>query len=351
MIVRGLLFFAIFFATIDVAQAAPPAIGGMLPAGEFWQAYKTRFISPSGRVIDNGNAGVSSSEGQGYGMILAVASDDRTTFDLLWRWTQAQLLRDDGLFSWKWDPNSTPHVSDPNNATDGDLLIAWALAEAAEFWPGGSYGSASKELATAITRAGVADTSFGPALLPGTRGFGSSQRPDGPVINLSYWVYPALWRLQSIAPDGPWGALAKTGVAIGALARFGDAKVPSDWISLANHAVPAEGFAPTFGYDAIRVPLYLAWGGLGTKENLSSYSVLWRDSTAVPQRFVVTTGEPTDALSEKGYRAIAALVRCAVSGSKIPLDLVGADVDLYYPTTLRALVMIAARQRYPRCLQ
>jgi len=144
-------------------------------------------------------------------MILAVASDDRTTFDLLWRWTQAQLLRDDGLFSWKWDPNSTPHVSDPNNATDGDLLIAWALAEAAEFWPGGSYGSASKELATAITRAGrrryfirtgTASRDSGIWLEP------TARRASHKSFLLGL---PALWRLQSIAPDGPGEPSQKRG--------------------------------------------------------------------------------------------------------------------------------------------
>jgi len=41
--------------------------------------------------------GISHSEGQGYGMLLAVAADDRPTFDLLWGWTRAQLmLRNDG---------------------------------------------------------------------------------------------------------------------------------------------------------------------------------------------------------------------------------------------------------------
>jgi endo-1,4-beta-D-glucanase Y len=351
MIVRTALIVAVFLAAFNVAKAAPPPIGGSLRAPEFWQAYKTRFINPSGRLVDNGNAGISHSEGQGYGMILAVAADDRAAFDLLWQWTQAQLLREDGLFAWKWDPKSTPHVSDANNATDGDLLIAWALAEAAEFWPGSPYRAASQELDLAIARSAVTETSFGPVLLPGIQGFRRGQRPDGPVINLSYWVFPALWRLQSVSPDGPWGALAKSGVAIASVARFGDAKLPTDWISLAGRPAPAEGFAPTFSYDSIRVPLYLAWGGLGTKANLASYSDLWREPTATPSRVDVTTGESTEALSEKGYRAITALVRCAVAGTKISSDLLGADADLYYPTTLRAFVMIAAHQRYPQCLQ
>jgi hypothetical protein len=43
-------------------------------------------------------------------------------------------------------------------------------------------------------------------------------------------------------------------------------------------------------------------------------------------------------------------VRCAVAGAAIPPALTGDDVDLYYPTTLRALVLIAAHQRYPQCL-
>ena len=37
------------------------------------------------------------------------------------------LQRGDGLFSWKWSPNTSDPVPDKNNAADGDILIAWAL--------------------------------------------------------------------------------------------------------------------------------------------------------------------------------------------------------------------------------
>ncbi len=77
-------------------------------------------------MIDRTNGGVSHSESQGYGMLLAVAANDRAAFEAIWAWTQAHLyVRGDNLASWKWDPAATPHVADPNNATDGDLLIAW----------------------------------------------------------------------------------------------------------------------------------------------------------------------------------------------------------------------------------
>jgi len=34
--------------------------------------YQSKFISPEGRVIDDANGGISHSEGQGYGMLIAV---------------------------------------------------------------------------------------------------------------------------------------------------------------------------------------------------------------------------------------------------------------------------------------
>jgi len=46
-----------------------------------WERFKTRFISAEGRVIDTGNGHISHSEGQGVGMLLAVAHDDQTTFE------------------------------------------------------------------------------------------------------------------------------------------------------------------------------------------------------------------------------------------------------------------------------
>jgi endo-1,4-beta-D-glucanase Y len=347
---RWLLAAAVLISASGIVQAAPPTVGGSLHAPAFWQAYKARFITPAGRVIDAANKNISHSEGQGYAMLLAVAADDRATFDLLWQWSRAQLIRDDSLFAWKWDPESTPHVIDANNASDGDLLIAWALAEAGDYWPGAPYRAAAAEIAEAIAKEDVVETAFGPTLTPGRIGFEAEDRPDGPVVNLSYWVFPALWRLRTIAPDGPWGALVKSGTAIAASARFGAQQLPTDWISLKGAPRPADGYPRTFGYDAIRIPLYLAWGGLATKATFAPYAALWADPAAPPRRIDLGAGEPLEPMPNKGYLAIAALTRCAALRTRIPSDLTGADLDSYYPSTMRALTLIAARQRFPQCL-
>ena len=115
-------------------DATPMALGGTLNA-QLWMNYRSRFVSDNGRVVDTANNMISHSEGQGYGMLLAVAARDRAGFERIWNWTRANLMvRDDQLIAWRWEPNARPAVADMNNATDGDILVAWALAEAAEQW-------------------------------------------------------------------------------------------------------------------------------------------------------------------------------------------------------------------------
>jgi endo-1,4-beta-D-glucanase Y len=335
------------------AMAAPPAsFRGSLQAPELWQAYKKAFVSPGGRVVDNANNGISHSEGQGYGMLLAVAADDPATFATLWTWTRSQLmLRDDGLAAWRWDPAATPHVGDRNNAADGDILIAWALAEAGEAWGQASYKAAALSMIRSIAVTDVGESPFGPVLKPGVTGFAAGDRPDGPVVNLSYWVFPALQRFGAISSDPAFGKLADAGLAIAAKARFGQAHLPSDWLSLAGPSpTPAQGFAPTFGYDAIRIPLYLVWGRFATGDLLDPYATFFAASGETAVRLDVTTGQRFEPFSDSGYRAIGALARCVRSGTTLPAELRVAEVDRYYPTTLRALVLIAARQVAPQCL-
>ena len=98
-----------------------------------WDTFKQGFVEADGRVVDTGQARISHSEGQGFAMVFATHYDDRPTFERLWQWTQRNLqVRDDALLAWRWE--SQRGVTDRNNATDGDLLVAWALVRASEKW-------------------------------------------------------------------------------------------------------------------------------------------------------------------------------------------------------------------------
>lgn len=329
-------------------------LGGALKSPEAWMAYKKRFIAEQGRVIDTANDHVSHSEGQGYAMLLAVAANDRATFDRLWGWTRANLMvRNDELVAWRFDPQHRPAVGDMNNASDGDLLIAWALAEAAEYWDDLPLRMAARRIAVELSRKVVLfKTKMGALLLPAVAGFNASDRSDGPVVNLSYYVFPAFARLDSVAPEVDWAGLTQTGLDLLEAARPTPQTLPADWIALEGwRARPAEGFAPEFAYNAVRIPLYLAWAGVGERAHYAPFLAWAQRAKEAPPIVDVASGKDVGQFGGGGIASIAALVSCVVDGGKLPADFAAprANED-YYPATLHLLALLAAQMRYSSCL-
>gem|GEM_PF-200987 len=328
-------------------------MGGMLAGGSLWREYSARFVDPSGRVIDTGNGGISHSEGQGYGMLIAVAAGDRAGFDRMWAWTRAELgVRYDHLFGWKWDP-ARSRVVDANDASDGDLLIAWALAEAAAYWNDSGYlVDATKIVADIESKLIRRYASPGAVLLPAVTGFSENERPDGPVVNLSYWIFPALARLAQLDGRPEWADLTKTGLGLIETARFGSARLPVGWTSIGREAPAlARGHKIRFGYNAIRIPLYMYWSGLTSQSIFRDLVDAW-ESGPGGVRVIGGEGAVVDQpLAEQGYGAIAALARCAANGQPFPADFYKPRVnENYFPTTLHIMAIMAAISRGGRCL-
>ncbi len=334
-------------------DVAKPLVG-TLHDPEAWRAYKARFVTAAGRVVDTANNGISHSEGQGYGMLLAVAANDRAAFDQIWGWTRANLMvRDDELIAWRWEPNARPAVADTNDASDGDLLVAWALAEAADAWGSLPYRIAGRRIAVEVGRKLLLPHSgFGALLLPGVAGFAAEDRTDGPVVNLSYWVFPAFARLSLVAPDVDWLGLSRNGLELVKQTQLGPARLPTEWTSL-HDARPraADGFPQQFAYNAIRIPLYIAWAGLGQPELYAPFVRVWQNRGGGALPIVdAATGRPTDWLREKGYAAVAVLTSCAANGTPASGDerRIHSDEN-YYAVTLNLLAVIAGHMRYPSC--
>lgn len=307
---------------------------------EAWSAYKNAFLDPGGRIIDTGNGNISHSEGQGYGMWLAVLSDNLADFELIWSFTRTELLvRDDGLSAWKWDPRTRPHVTDINNATDGDILIAYALALAAGQWNRQDYAEASTAIASAILKKTVVQRGGRTLLLPAASGFGEDDRGDGPVVNPSYLIFEAFPVLDLVAPSPLWKALADDGVAqVGAFA-FSDRKLPADWVSIKTKPQPAAGFPPEFGYNAVRIPLYLSRAKMGAPELLARLKDGMALESGAAGTFDLKSGAVKDVLSDPGYRVIPALAACVAGGPAIPTELKSFQPTLYYPSTLHLLAL------------
>jgi endoglucanase len=228
-------------------------------ASDGWSTFKGRFMTEDGRIQDTGNNNVSHTEGQGYAMLMAVWYNDRGSFDSLWRWTQQHLKNpQNGLFYWKYNPAAADPVMDKNNASDGDVLIAWALLKAGQKWQDQAYLQASDRIQKAIVDREVITFGGHTVMLPGVQGFNKTSYV---VLNPSYFLFPAWRDFAARSHLKVWTNLIDSGMDLLGKMRFGDAGLPVDWVALnADGTVaPATAWPPRFSYDAIRVPLYVYW--------------------------------------------------------------------------------------------
>jgi endoglucanase len=337
------------------ASAQPVSVDN--PAADLasgaWELYRHKFVTDEGRVIDNKAGDISHSESQGYGMLMAVIANDRRSFDAIWKWTRANLmLRDDALAAWRWDGSQRPHVKDKNNATDGDLLIAWALLRASKLWGRADYRKLALQITQAISIKATLDTSYGKMLMPGAQGFEMKDQPDGPVVNLSYWVFPALNELGLASDAFPARSLLRSGLSLMREARFGPAQLPPDWISLSDREPrPAKGYPSQFGYDAIRVPLYLAWYSADYPDLMEVFARQWRKTPAKGLAVVeLATATQTSFMTDAGYKAVAEVVNCSL-GMPVNIEAISNFTPTdYYPSTLHVLSLMVIAERYPTCL-
>ena len=112
---------------------------------------------------------------------------------------------------------------------------------------------------------------------------------------------------------------------------------------------PASGFPRSFSYNAIRIPLYMAFAGVGDRTDYAPYVALWsRDHNLAAVD--VDTGASGQPFGEGGYSQIAALTLCAAQKTPLPYEFFAQrPSDNYYPATLQILAVVAAQMRYGSC--
>ena len=150
-----------------------------------------------------------------------------------------------------------------------------------------------------------------------------------------------------------WAELTKSGKALVQASQSFAAALPSDWLALdvEKHTITsATGFDDAFGYNGIRIPLYLAMTGPKSRKMLRASFEQWFSLEGPLKTVGANDRSLRDTLSDAGYEAIRSLYKCATASTPFPAEtLTSLDVN-YYPATLQMLAIIAARQSYPKCV-
>ena len=345
---RAFTFGAVASPTPALAAATAPTASSPLEtraAIAEWAAFRARFIQPDGRVVDTGNEGVSHSESQAYGLLLSVGHNDRGTFERILGWSRGVLgVRDDYLMAWRYRHGASSPVDDLNNATDGDLMFAWALARAHDRWGVPEHLALSRTIARDMLRVLMARAGSHRFLLPGSVGFFHGDRI---VLNPSYHVVPALRRMASVLPDPSWDAVIAGGDVILEASRRGQWRLPPDWAQIDREGriiKPSSSNPARFGYDAVRVPLNLIWSGRDQDPTVLDIAGFWSNPPLgrapgwVDLRNNAMSPEP----ASDGHRAISAITVAAAAGWRsMPWIPSATRAHDYYSASLTMLTRLA----------
>jgi len=313
------------------------------PFQKNWIAYKEQFIE-SGQVLDKENNNLSSSEGQGFALLLAVFSNDRKKFEEIWAWTQQNMQREDYLFRGKVTAAEQGRcdkqcISDQDNASNGDIIIAWALFAAENKWDRQVYLVEGFRVLDAI-KAKLIDQKFDyPLVLPSETGF---ELDDGRVqINLSYWVFPAFNLFSEVTGDPLWADLYQSGTSLMQSSQFGKWNLPADWSVISEGKVTLQDAnSSKYGENANRLPLYLMLADEQQTQLVTPFIDFWAQDD-IPASVDLLTNQPSEQLINSGMKAIKTATEAKVNNQTETLfPEITAETD-YYSATFILLSQLA----------
>lgn len=234
--------------------------------------FLDEYAEPDGRVVRRDEGGDVVSEGQAYGMLIAVAVGDEPRFRSIWNWTKTHLRRADGLLAWRWADDKIAGV---NSAADADLDAARALVLAGRRFDAPELTEDGRRLGVAIldtetVAVGTGTVPPSDVNPPGTWVAGSGRTLVGGnwartapyVVNPGYFSPRAERELFDASADRRWTDITRTQRVLG-WQLIGTGMLPPDWATVSDvgHAVPTgpvAGGPVGFGLDAARLPVRFA---------------------------------------------------------------------------------------------
>lgn len=297
-------------------------------------AFVDRYVAADGRVVRRDQGGDTVSEGQGYGLLLAFVIGDRPTFARIWRWTQDNLGRADGLFAFRW---AGGRIQSDVPAADADVQIAWALDLAGSRWGVASYTAAARRTAEAVAAEEVGyDDQGRPTLAAGPWAITTGRAT---TVEPGYWTFPADTALASLTGDHRWQALSAADTYhLRQLSAAGH-ELPADWALVGGgrdaYATSAPGSTDpaVSGQDGLRA---LVWASCDA--DLQPIAAAWwqlqAESADASPLSRTLSGSPA-ASDRSPLSAVAAAATAKAAGDLASVSRLLAEADSIaarYPT-------------------
>ena len=239
---------------VEVLRANKPqsfAAPGDPVLRQMWAEYIARFVH-SGQVIEPAADHRTTAVDQSSALLRAVYLDDRSTFDELWRWTQAELqVRDAALLAGGWGggPDRSQQVLDPRSTAAADQDAALALLFAARRWNAPEYHQAALGILNGIWEKETLVVAGRRVMLAGDWARADANQPIVKPSTLAPYAYRIFAQAD---PDHTWLDLVDSSYAlleqIRASAELGGTLgLAPDWISLDGQTgavLPAEAMGP-----------------------------------------------------------------------------------------------------------
>lgn len=243
---------------LDTATACTSSATTTVGPASDATAFFAHYLAADGRIVRVDQGGDTVSEGQAYGLLIAVGARDPLRFAKIWGWTRTHLQRPDHLLAWRWQDAK---VMDAMPAADADIDTAVALLKAADQFHQAAYRSAGVEIANSVLAHETVNSVSGSLVVAGPWAVASPA-----VVNPGYVVSGTASYLALKTGNSRWRSIA-TATASLDTHLVASSLLPPDWAHLstdlsADQATASgapDGSAPAqFGLDAVRLVIRLA---------------------------------------------------------------------------------------------
>lgn len=304
---------------------------------ESWKKHRVRDCNDGSACVPR-EEGDCISEGIGYAMLLAVAFDDRTSFDKFWTYYKNHRIASNQLMNWQTTACGGNIAS--GTATDGDIDTAFALLQAACKWTGTSYKTDATTLISSI-RTNEVEPCNGKLVLRAGAGYGGCSK-----TNPSYFA-PAYYKVfATVSGDTSWNTLATDSYALLSTVQGKMNGLVPNWTDQSGN-IPS-GDDGKYGPDASRTPWRIAtdyvWNGETKAATFLDNVIKYVDSNGGVQRSLSPNS------TYRGPLGLSAVHKDATKAKDYADAWLTTSVDdtTYFPGTLRPIYMLLATQKFSK---